>query len=148
VIRGLVPPEKEDDTSVSRYVFVGQIPEAVPLDLQADILAELENYENIRFVDDRAEAVDDDPPHVVKNEGVYLEFRDVPETGRRRTVDVLRYVDEDHQEEMQVTVEDTSGTWAVTGAERRGASIRRPPEPGPVRSVQTVRSTAPTPVEV
>jgi hypothetical protein len=118
VVRGLVPPENEDDRSVSRHVFVGETPDPVPLDLQADILAELDEYENLRFVDDPSEAIDEDPPRPVKNEGVYLEFRDVPESGRVRIVDLLRYVDEDDSEPLRVVVEESGGTWSLVETRR------------------------------
>lgn len=112
VIRALVPPD-DDATMVTREVFIGSGDEGVPLDLQADVLQELNEYEGLRFVDDRAEAVEDAPPRLVHNQGVYLEIGPIPERGTRLEVDALRYLDEEHQQRLRLDVTRTAGAWTV-----------------------------------
>lgn len=112
VIRALVPPD-DDTTRVTKEVFIGGGDGGVPLDLQADVLQELGEYERLRFVDDRAEAVEEDPPHLVRNHGVYLEIGAIPERGTRVDVDALRYVDDDNRERLRVRVVRVAGAWTV-----------------------------------
>ena len=100
VIRAAVPPETDDD-DVSREIFVWH-DGGVPLELQAGILQELEEYERVRFIDDPEEAIETEAPNSVRNDGVYLEFTDLRQTGERARVDVLRYVDEADRDELLV----------------------------------------------
>ena len=112
IVRALVPPE-DDETKVTREVYVGSGADGVSLDVQADVVQELDEYERIRFVDEQAEAVDDEPPMAVHNGGVYLELGDIPERGTTVRVDARRYVSEDDDERLTVTVERAGGTWGV-----------------------------------
>jgi hypothetical protein len=113
-VRALVPPQDDED-KVTRDVFLGSPTEgAVALDLQADVLQDLKEYESFRFVDDRSEAIEEDPPRAVHNDGVYLEIGPIPTTGSRITVPALRYTDEDHQERLDLDLRRTGTRWAVT----------------------------------
>jgi hypothetical protein len=114
-VRALVPP-RTDDATVTRDVFLGnRTKDRDSVDLQADILQELDDYESIRFVDDRSEAIADEPPYAVHSDGVYLEIGPVPESRTRITVPALRYIDRDHQARLRLRVVRSGGVWTVTG---------------------------------
>jgi hypothetical protein len=117
-IRALVPPEI-DEEDVSREVFVGQRDGTIPISLQSDILQELTDFDHLRFVDEPAEAIDRDPPRAVKNEGVYLEFRDVVAEPRTARVRVLRYVDADDRRDFVLDLERSGGIWSTSKVQRR-----------------------------
>jgi hypothetical protein len=118
-VRALVPPE-DDETKVTRAVFVGPpgTEGRASLDLQADVLKELDEFESLRFVDDRAEAIESEPPRAVHSDGVYLEVGPVPDTGSRVTVPALRYVDRKHQQRLRLHVAKSGSTWTVTSVDR------------------------------
>lgn len=113
VVRTLVPPENDEET-VTRDVFVGREDDSVPLDVQAEVLQELSEYEHIRFVDERNEAIDDDPPMPVHNDGVYVEVRSLNQGSQTAYVRVLRYIDENDQAEVELDLERVGGVWSVT----------------------------------
>src|SRR5262245_57136691 len=102
-IRALVLPE-DDETKVTRAVFVGSpaTEGRASLDLQADVLKELDEFESLRFVDDRDEAISDKPPRAVHSDGVYLEIGPVPESGSRVTVPATRYIDRHHRRRLRL----------------------------------------------
>ncbi|HEX5097084.1 MAG TPA: hypothetical protein VFX21_13750 [Acidimicrobiia bacterium] len=114
-IRALVLPTN-DETKVTRTVFVGapEQPGRVSLDLQADVLNELDEFESLRFVDARAEAIEDDLSRRVHGDGVYLEIGPVPETGSRIVVPALHYLDRNHQSRLRLHMARSGSTWSVT----------------------------------
>jgi hypothetical protein len=116
-VRALVPPS-DDETTVTRDVFVGGDEDTrASLTVQADVLKELDEFESIRFVDDRSEAISDTPPHAVHSDGVYLEVGPVPKTGSRITVPALRYIDRDDQDRLRLRLARSGATWTVTAIE-------------------------------
>lgn len=118
VIRALVPADDITD-SVEHTVFVGtRLEKGLPLDLQAELLRELEEFDDLRFVDAPAEAIDeavDGQP--VRNEGVYVEFGVVPDRGTVARVDALVYADEDDRERSSFRVEKVGTQWTVVDRE-------------------------------
>jgi hypothetical protein len=114
-VRALVRPE-DDETKVTRAVFIGAPDERsrASLDLQADVLKELDEFESLRFVDDREEAISDKQPRAVHSDGVYLEIGPVPETGSRITVPAFRYIDRNHQRRLRLHMAKSGTTWTVT----------------------------------
>ncbi len=112
VIRATVPPENGEGDDVTREIFVWREP-AVPLELQASILQELDEYERVRFIDDPEEAIEADAPMAVRNDGVYLEFTALQATQQEAHVDVLRYFDEARQDELVVVLVRSGGAWSV-----------------------------------
>jgi hypothetical protein len=114
VIRVVVPPEPTAE-KVSQEIFIGSGGEEIGLELQSDILQELHEYEHVRFVDSREEAVDEDPPKPVKNEGVYVEFVTVSANASAARANVLRYVDENNESRMTIRLTRTGGAWVVEG---------------------------------
>jgi hypothetical protein len=116
-IRALVRPETDADR-VTRDVFVGAEAGTIPIALQSDVLQELSEYDNLRFVDARQEALDDDPPMAVKNHGVYLEVRDLQLASRFARMQVLRYLDAEDQHEYTVDLRRAGGRWSVVETHR------------------------------
>ncbi len=112
IVRGLVPT-RGDETTVTRDVFIGNRDDPFSAELQADVVQELHNYESVRFVDDRSEAIGDEAPRPVHSDGVYLEIGPIPMVGTRITVPVLRYVDQDKQAHLLVKLKRSAGVWTV-----------------------------------
>jgi hypothetical protein len=117
VVRDLVLPT-DDDHDVSREVFVGERDRRISLEVQAGILQELPEYDHVRFVDDREEAIEPEPPMAARNDGVYLEFSELRASETRASIDVLRYVDTFDQLEVRVQLSREGGTWTVDATER------------------------------
>jgi hypothetical protein len=85
--------------------------------VQADVLKELEEFESLRFVDDREEAISDKQPRAVHSDGVYLEIGPVPEAGSRIIVPAFRYTDRNHQRRLRLHMTRSGSTWTVTSIE-------------------------------
>jgi hypothetical protein len=101
---------------VAREVFVGTPSDvSISLELQAAMLAALDEYDTVRFVDEPSEAIDEDAAgHVVRNGGVYLELGRVPDAGTVVRIRVLRYVDVDDESTLTLRLERSGGEWRVT----------------------------------
>lgn len=113
-VRALVPSDAPDD-AVDDAVFLGtEADDGLALALQAEILEALDDYEQIRFVDSRAEALEErEPLEPVRNEGVYLEFQSVEIRGDTADARVLRYEDATTQDRVELVLERAGTTWSV-----------------------------------
>jgi hypothetical protein len=121
LIRELAPsepaergPSKEID-ELDRVIFAGSLDEhqAISLEVQAAVVEQLEQFATVRFVDERAEAIDHtDDREPVLEDGVLVLLGPVP-SGRTPSVDAERYVDIDDSVHVRVTLGPEDGDWEV-----------------------------------
>lgn len=131
VIRALAPGEPDErgqpdpaatTGELDRVIYVGPLDEeqAIPLEVQAAVVEQLVDFATVRFVDERAEAIDDrDHRAPVLEEGVLVLVGPVP-AGGRPTVDAERYVDAGDAARVRVSLEATDGDWDVVGVDTLG----------------------------
>jgi hypothetical protein len=131
VIRALAPGEPDErgqpdpaatTGELDRVIYVGPLDEeqAIPLEVQAAVVEQLVDFATVRFVDERAEAIDDrDHSAPVLEEGVLVLVGPVP-AGGGPTVDAERYVDAGDAARVRVSLEATDGEWDVVGVDMLG----------------------------
>ncbi|HET6663984.1 MAG TPA: hypothetical protein VFG94_06985, partial [Acidimicrobiales bacterium] len=119
VIRALAPDGPADrgaeTEELERVVYAGSLDEenAIPLEVQAAVVEVLEDFATIRFVDEKAEAVDEtEDGEPVLEDGVLVLLGAVP-AGRSPSVDAERYVDLDNDEQFQVSLERSNDDWSI-----------------------------------
>lgn len=129
VIRALAPGEAGERTpggtidELDRVVYVGPLDDAqhIPLEVQAAVVEQLDELATVRFVDERAEAIDDDDEEApVLEDGVLVLVGPVP-AGARPSVDAERYVDAGDAARLRVRLEPTDGAWEAVGVDTIGA---------------------------
>jgi hypothetical protein len=108
VIEALAPdgPEPSPETDEpDRVVYAGSldVDGPIPLEVQAAVVEELVEFATVRFVDEKAEAMED---------GVLVLLGAVP-NGRSPSVTAERYVDRDDAERFRVSLERSDGDWTV-----------------------------------
>jgi len=115
VVRALVPvPDDTDDVDIDVYVVAADDDTSIPIGVQAATVEELDEYSNVRFVDDRDEATAVDEPGLpVRNDGVMIVVGPVPDRGERVTIDAQRYIDEVDHTEFRLVVEQQGQRWEV-----------------------------------
>ena len=130
VIRALAPepaergrPQPPDTVGeLDRVVYAGPLDEEepIPLEVQAAVVEQLVDFATVRFVDERAEAIDDrDAGAPVLEDGVLVLLGPVP-AGTSPSVDAERYVDARDASRVRVDLEATDGEWQVVGVDSRG----------------------------
>ena len=128
LIQALAPSEpteratSEEIDELDRVVYAGSLDEEQPisLEVQAAVVEQLEDFATVRFVDERAEAIDDtDDREPVLEDGVLILLGRVP-SGRKPSVDAERYVDIEDTVHVRVTVERADGDWDVASVDRLG----------------------------
>jgi hypothetical protein len=119
VIRALAPDGPADlgaeTEELERVVYAGSLDEenAIPLEVQAAVVEMLEDFATIRFVDEKAEAIDEtEDGEPVLEDGVLVLLGAVP-AGRSPSVDAERYVDLDNDEQFQVSLERSNDEWSI-----------------------------------
>jgi hypothetical protein len=121
LIRALAPADPAEHVpggeidQFDRVVFAGSLDDeqAISLEVQAAVVEQLEEFATVRFVDERAEAIDhDDEGEPVLDDGVLVLVGPVP-SGRSPSVDAERYVDNDDAVHVRVTLERPNGGWEV-----------------------------------
>lgn len=113
VLRNIVPlpaPPVEERT----YVFVEPLADevAIPLEVQAEVVSELEDVAEVRFIDDRDEAIEHDGERV-REGGVLVGLGAIVESGPERLIAVRRYVDAADDDAFALTLEERNGVWEV-----------------------------------
>lgn len=102
--------------AADRAVFVEPLDDAdpIPLEVQAGVVAELEDVVDVAFIDDRDEAVQRQVRGRPVREGAALiALGAVPEGDDRVAVEVRRYEREDRIERLRMTVERDGDEWDV-----------------------------------
>ena len=114
VIRTLVDGmPTEPDVKPVVYV-VGVDGAAIPIDVQAAVAAALVDELEVRFADDREEAILDDVEEMpVRDDGMLIAIGSVPPEGNEVDVAVERYVDEGDHAEMLFSLRRRNQQWAV-----------------------------------
>jgi hypothetical protein len=90
--------------------------QVIDIDVQAHVFAALESVVEVRVIDDRAEAIDDElETEPVKGLGLLVGLGAVPPEGDTVEVYADRYRDLEHVEAWQFTVSRADGSWEVDG---------------------------------
>jgi hypothetical protein len=114
VIR-VVLDDLSHDPDVIPVVYVVGAEAAIPIDVQAPVAAALLDEVDVRFADERAEALDDsieDAP--VRDGGVLLVVGKVPQEGRQVDVVAERYRTSADVENIVVSLRWRDPSWSVT----------------------------------
>jgi hypothetical protein len=114
VIRSIVEDEPtEPDVMPVVYVVGGET--SISIDVQASVAASLVNEMDIRFADERAEAIDESLEQApVRDAGVLLVIGKVPNEGRRIDVLAERYRAVDDVDNVVVSLRWREPEWSVT----------------------------------
>jgi len=116
VVRSVAPESAsvDDDTTPVVYVVAAD-GRTIPIDVQAKVAEAFVDEVDLRFADDRAQAVDDGKDDVpVIDDGTLIAIGEVPETGSEIEVPVERYVSESDSDVMVVTLRFADPDWTVT----------------------------------
>jgi hypothetical protein len=90
--------------------------QVIDIDVQASVFAALESVVEVRFIDDRAEAIDDEvETEPVKGLGLLVGLGAVPPEGDTVEVYADRYRDLEQVDAWQFTVSRADGSWEVDG---------------------------------
>lgn len=115
VLDGQPPPEDPEVLPVVYVVAVGE--KAIPADVQAEVAAELDEQTEIRFADQREEAVLRDEEHLpVRDHGVLVAFGAVPAERDPVDLEVEIYRSEEDWSKVVLTVSSRSSQWTVTSS--------------------------------
>lgn len=106
-----------DQASELVTVFVEPLGEGYLIDLsvQAGVVKSLDAVASVRFIDDRAEAIErDEPGKPVKKRGMLVALGPLVHIDdAERTVQVRRYVDEARHEDLTARVRAAGESWTV-----------------------------------
>jgi hypothetical protein len=103
-------PKIGSDTSV--FVVAADERSPLPLEVQADIVAELHELATIRFVDHRVEAIDESSAiKPVNDDGVLITLGKISRAANTAMVNAGRYLDATETAAYRVTVERTNAHW-------------------------------------
>jgi hypothetical protein len=126
VIRALAPDEPTNSGAetkeLDRVVYAGSLDEenTIPLEVQAAVVEMLQDFATIRFVDEKAEAIDDaEDGEPVLEDGVLVLLGTVS-TGRLPSVDAERYVDLDDNEHFRISLERSNDEWSIVDLDAVG----------------------------
>ena len=109
------PPEDPEVLPVVYVVAVGE--KAIPADVQAEVAVELDEQVEVRFADQREEAVLADEEHLpVRDEGVLVAFGVVPAESDPVDVEVEVYRSDEDWSKVVLTVARRSSQWTVTSS--------------------------------
>jgi hypothetical protein len=122
VIRAVVAETSHPSINSDTSVFVVAADERSPLalEVQADIVGQLHGLATIRFVDHRAEAIDDaSAMRPVNDDGILITLGRISRAADTATVNAVRYVDATDTTAYRVTVGRTNGRWTPTATSSR-----------------------------
>jgi hypothetical protein len=115
VISDQPPPPDPDDPPVVYVVALGE--HEIGADVQAEVASELHDDADVRFADERSEAVLEDEDGVpVRDHGVLVGVSEVPGEGDPVAVEVEVYRSDADRSMRVLTVERTSSQWTVTSS--------------------------------
>ncbi|MEX2626643.1 MAG: hypothetical protein WD225_07145 [Ilumatobacteraceae bacterium] len=118
VIRELAgEPDESDESDDVPVVYVVGVDGTIGIEVQASVAAALVDHIDVRFVDERVEAIDETVDgRPVRDDGVLLVIQDVPVEGEEIEVQVDRYVAFEDEERMVVSLEYDDPEWDVTSS--------------------------------
>jgi hypothetical protein len=104
---------EDDELPVVYVVPLGE--NEIEATVQADVASELHDVADVRFADERSEALDEDEPgKPVLDDGVLIGIGDIAERGNPVEVEVEIYHSEDDSSSRLFTVARRSSRWTVT----------------------------------
>lgn len=113
VVAEQAPPTSDDELPVVYVAPVGDSDIDAPV--QAEVAAELRDQADVRFADDRSEAVlEDEDGMPVRDEGTLIAIGEVPAEGQPVDVEVEVYRSAEDSSKMVFTFAPRSSRWAVT----------------------------------
>ena len=118
VVTWFANDRSDDPEPLTVYVEPRGEGTSIALDVQAEVVSGAEEIASVRFIDTRDEALttDDDGVTVIRDEGILIRLGPVLEEGRRVTVDVDRFIDEETHERWSFSLIETGDSWRVLGA--------------------------------
>lgn len=123
VIAEQVPVSADDELPVVYVVSVGESDIDAPV--QAEVAGELREQADVRFADERSEAVEEDEEGMpVRDEGMLVAIGEVPAEGQPIDVEVEVYRSAEDSSHFVLTLVPESSQWAVTST-----SLLPPEEP-------------------
>lgn len=110
-----VMEEATEGKRPERPVFVVGVEEGIPLKVQVGVVQRLEEFADVRFVDDRSEAiVEEEPRRPVRQQGMLLILGPIERDGKGRAeLRAERYERADDVTVYQVVATQTDGRWQV-----------------------------------
>ena len=108
------PTNTEEGSTPIVYVVAAD-GRTIPIEVQAAVAEAFVDEVDLRFADDRAQAIDDDAEQMpVLGAGTLVAIGVVPESGMVIDVPVERYVSDSDSELMMVTLRFADPDWTVT----------------------------------
>jgi hypothetical protein len=99
-------------SGTSVFVAPADARSPIPLEVQADIVEQLHQLATLRFVDERAEAIDDtSPTQTVDDGGVLVTLGRIPNGASVVTIRAERYLDATHTLVYRVTLKRVKTQW-------------------------------------
>jgi hypothetical protein len=96
-------------------VYVLGVDGTISIEVQASVAASLVDDIDVRFADERSEAiVEVSDEQVVRDDGILLVIGDIPEEGRTIDVEVERYRSLDDRDRVVVSLRWRDPEWTVT----------------------------------
>jgi hypothetical protein len=113
VIAEQVPTSTDDELPVVYVVPVGE--SEIDATVQADVAAELRDLADVRFADERSEAVEEDEDGMpVRDDGTLVAIGEVPAEGEPIEVEVEVYRSAEDSSHFVFTFASRSSQWVVT----------------------------------
>lgn len=109
------PPTADSREALPVVYVVGAGEHEVAATVQSDVADELQDEVDVRFADERDEAIETgEPDQPVRDSGVLLMVGDVPEDGNRIDVPIEIYRSELDTAMVVFTVVERTSSWVVT----------------------------------
>jgi hypothetical protein len=113
VIAEQVPTSTDDELPVVYVVSVGE--SEIDATVQADVAGELRDLADVRFADERSEAVEEDEDGMpVRDDGTLVAIEEVPAEGEPIEVEVEVYRSAEDSSHFVFTFAPRSSQWVVT----------------------------------
>jgi len=114
----LAEQPKSADPDVLPVVYVVGVGETkIPADIQAEVAVELDEDAEIRFADQRSEAMLEDTEHApVRDKGLLVALGELPPDADPVDLDVEVYRSEEDWSKVVLTVARASSQWTVTSS--------------------------------
>jgi hypothetical protein len=115
VVRWLAQDSTADPEPLPVFIESRGEGAAISLDVQAQVVAQATDIADVRFIDDRGEALTeaDDGQLVVRDEGVLIRLGPVVEDGDRITLQVDRWVHDEVFSTVELQLHRSGDEWTV-----------------------------------
>ena len=132
VLRWLTAASSSDPEPLPVFVEPRGEGSSIPLGIQAELLAEVGEIADLRFIDARDEAivVDDDGTAVVDDGGILVRLSPVDEVSEPVVVDVDMFVEGDEMITLRFELDQVGDRWSVSGSPEQVATPSLDPSEG------------------